>query len=127
MKKEKFHIEYIFDKAGKVSLWNYVSTASGLAEWFADEVSVDEKMYIFTWNHSSAEAEMIGINPNYFIRFHWMDDENPASYFEFRLQKLELTGGIILEITDFAENHEKEDAINLWESQIKALKRILGL
>jgi uncharacterized protein YndB with AHSA1/START domain len=127
MKKEKFHIEYIFDKAGKASLWDYLSTTSGLAEWFADEVSIVGKIYTFIWNRLPMEAEVIGISPNHFIRFHWKDDENPASYFEFRLQKIELTGGITLEITDFAESHEREDAINLWESQVKILKRILGL
>jgi uncharacterized protein YndB with AHSA1/START domain len=127
MKKEQFHIEYIFEKAAKASLWNYVSTGSGLAEWFADEVSVEGKTYIFTWNRSQVEAEVIGITPGNFIRFHWLDDENPASFFEFRLHQIELTGGIMLEITDFSEVHEKVATINLWESQIKILKRMLGL
>jgi uncharacterized protein YndB with AHSA1/START domain len=127
MKKEQFHIEYIFDKAAKASLWNYVSTHSGLSEWFADNVSIDGKIYIFTWDYAPAEAEVIGISPGNFIRFHWLDDENPASFFEFRLHQIELTGGIMLEITDFAEVHEKAAAKNLWESQIKILKRILGL
>jgi hypothetical protein len=127
MKKEKYHIEYIFDKAGKSSLWEYVSSVAGLEEWFADKVSVNGKIYTFTWKGYSAEAEIVGMSQNSHIRFHWLDDENPATFFEFRLHKNELTGGIMLEITDFAEEHEKEDSINLWETEIKLLRRILGL
>jgi uncharacterized protein YndB with AHSA1/START domain len=127
MKKEKIHIEYVFDKASKTSIWDYISTAAGLSEWFADNVSVDGKIYAFTWDKHLAKAEIIGISPNFFIRFHWLEDENPNSFFEFRIHKIELTGGLMLEITDFAETNEKNDAINLWEWQIKSLKRTLGL
>jgi hypothetical protein len=127
MKKKKYHIEYIFDKAGKSSLWEHISSVTGLEGWFADKVSVDGKVYTFTWNAYWAEAEVVGINQNNYIRFHWLDDENPASFFEFRLHKNELTGEVVLEITDFAEEHEKEDAINLWETEVRSLRRILGL
>jgi uncharacterized protein YndB with AHSA1/START domain len=127
MKKEKFHIEYIFDKASKSNLWNYISTAVGLAEWFADAVVVNGKMFTFFWKDYTNEAEVIGFIPLNHIRFHWLEDENSATFFEFRLQKIELTGGISLEITDFAEKNEKEDAVALWETQIKTLKRVLGL
>ena len=127
MKKEKYHIEYVFDKAGKAGLWDYISSVSGLGEWFADKVSVAGKIYTFTWKGHSADAEIVGISPNSYIRFHWLDDENSLTYFEFRLHKNELTGGIVLEITDFVEEHEKEDAINLWETEIKSLRRVLGL
>jgi uncharacterized protein YndB with AHSA1/START domain len=127
MKKERFHIEFVFDKASKNSLWEYISTAAGLAEWFADSVFVDGKIFTFQWRKHFIEAEVIGIVPYSYIRFHWLEDENQATFFEFRLQKLELTGGLTLEITDFAEKHEKESAVILWETQIKTLKRVLGL
>jgi len=127
MKKERFHIEFVFDKASKNSLWDYISTASGLSEWFADSVVVDGKLFTFQWKNYSNEAEVIGIIPYNYIRFHWLEDENPATFFELRLQKIELTGGIALEITDFAEKNEREDAVALWETQIKTLRRTLGL
>jgi hypothetical protein len=127
MKKEKYNIEYVFDRAGQHSLWEHISSMDGLEGWFADKVSVNGKIYTFTWETSSAKAEVVAISYNNFIRFHWLDDENPASFFEFRLHKNELTGGIVLEITDFAEEHEKDDAINVWETEIRSLRRILGL
>jgi uncharacterized protein YndB with AHSA1/START domain len=127
MKKELFHIEYLFDKASKSGLWEYLSTPTSLAEWFADKVFVNDKIYTFVWGNYSTDAEIVGVSAGNYIRFHWLDDENPATFFEFRLHKIELTGGTMLEITDFTEAHEKEAAVNLWETQIKSLKRILGL
>ncbi|GHT12181.1 hypothetical protein FACS189426_15180 [Bacteroidia bacterium] len=127
MKKEKFHIEYVFDKASRINLWDYISTSAGLSEWFADSVFINGKIYTFTWGKHSNDAELIGTNPGNYIRFRWLDDENPVSFFELRLHKIELTGGTMLEITDYAEIHETKEAINLWETQIKNLKRNLGL
>ena len=127
MSKEKFHIEFIFDKASKNSLWEYISTSAGLAEWFADTVDVDGKLYVFKWNNHIHEAELISIIPNNSIRFHWLDDENQDTFFEFHLHKIEITGGLSLVITDFTDKHEKESAIALWETQVKTLKRVLGL
>ena len=47
MKKEKFHIEYIFDKVSRRSLWNHLTTALGLSAWFADEVIINDNLYTF--------------------------------------------------------------------------------
>jgi len=127
MEKEKFHIEYVFDKASRNSLWNHIASSSGLSEWFADEVSNEDKIFTFIWNGHPMEAEAIGMVTNSYIRFHWTEDEDPDSFFEFKLHKNELTNGLVLEITDFIEPDEKEDTITLWNSQIKVLTRILGL
>ena len=127
MKKEKYRIEYIFDKGSKNSLWNHITTPDGLAEWFADEVSLDGDQYIFTWNNSSETADQIGFSPLSYIRFRWQEEDDPKAFFEFRLSTIELTGAIMLEIIDFAEPDEKEHSISLWESQVKDLKRSLGL
>lgn len=126
MKKEKVHIEYPLARVSKPSLWNCLSTSGGLAEWFADDVSDDGKVFTFTWGKHEAKAELVGMNPLTYIRYHWLDDEED-SYFEFRLHKIELTGDWMLEIIDFAEESEKEHAVTLWDTQIKALKRRLGL
>jgi uncharacterized protein YndB with AHSA1/START domain len=127
MKKEKFCIEYVFDNASKTSLWNHLTTPTGLSEWFADDVSIDGNIFTFTWNKFSEEAEQIAISPFSYTRFRWLDENDPKVFFEFRLQTNEITGGIVLEITDFAEEDEKEESITLWDSQIKILKRTLGL
>lgn len=128
MKKEKYKIEYVFDKASKQSLWTRIATSTGLSEWFADEVTdVDNELFTFTWNKHSVQAKVIGINPNIYIRFRWMEDEDTDAFFEFRIQKIELTGGLTLEITDFAYPDEKDDSVALWDSEITVLKRTLGI
>ena len=127
MRKEKFVVDYVFDKASKNSLWNYLATPTGLSEWFADDVKVKDNSYTFVWNKSPVEAELLFMSPNNRVRFRWIEDENPESYFEFALHTDEITGAIVLEITDFVDSEEKEDAITLWNSEIKKLKRSLGI
>ena len=56
-----------------------------------------------------------------------MDDEDKNSFFEFKINIEEITGDVALLITDFAEEDEKEDSIDLWDSQIAELKRVIGL
>lgn len=125
MKKEKIHLEYVFEKASKSTLWNHLTTSSGLSAWFAEDVLIKENNYSFIWNKTPMEAQLLAISPNNKVRFKWMEDENPDSYFEFKLHTDELTRALVLEITDFVESSEKEDILALWNSQVGELKRIL--
>lgn len=127
MKKEKFHIEYVFDKVSNRSLWNHLTTPTGLASWFADDVSINNEIYTFSWDKMQEDAEIIAIKPEISVRYRWIDDEDEQSYFEFIIHTIELTGSTSLEITDFAEPNEKADAIALWDSQVYGLKRTLGI
>jgi uncharacterized protein YndB with AHSA1/START domain len=129
MKKEKFHIEYVFDKVSNHSLWNHLSTPAGLSAWFADSVKISDTKYTFTWNKDREEAEMLAAKPEVSIRYRWLNDEedDDESYFEFMIHNIELTGATSLEITDFAEPDEKASAIALWDSQVDVLKRTLGI
>ena len=127
MKKEKFHIEYIFDKVSRRSLWNHLTTPPGLSAWFADDVTINDNTYVFKWNRDEQEAEVLSVKPEISIRYRWTDEEEDNVYFEFIIHTVELTGATALEITDFAEPDEKKDSINLWDSQVYELKRTLGI
>ena len=127
MKKEKFHIEYIFDKVSRRSLWNHLTTPPGLSAWFADDVTINNNTYVFKWNRDEQEAEVLSVKPEISIRYRWTDEEEDNVYFEFLIHTVELTGATALEITDFAEPDEKKDSINLWDSQVYELKRTLGI
>ncbi|MDR3061214.1 MAG: hypothetical protein LBU57_03755 [Dysgonamonadaceae bacterium] len=127
MKKEKFNIEYVFDKASRKNLWNHLMTSSGLSEWFADHVVSKGDTFEFIWNKQMLEAERLAFVPDSFVRFRWIGEEDSEAYFEFRLNTNELTGALLLEIIDFAYPGEKEDAVSLWDSQVKVLLRKLGL
>ena len=127
MKKEKFHIEYIFDKVSRRSLWNHLTTPPGLSAWFADDVTINDNTYVFKWNRDEQEAEVLSVKPEISIRYRWTDEEEDNVYFEFLIHTVGLTGATALEITDFAEPDEKKDSINLWDSQVYELKRTLGI
>ncbi|MDR1980825.1 MAG: hypothetical protein LBQ39_04285 [Tannerellaceae bacterium] len=127
MKKEKFHIEYILGTVSKRSLWNHITTPPGLSSWFAHDVIIHDDKYIFKWDKEEQVAEILSIKPEINIRYHWMDDEEDHTYFEFKIHSVELTGATALEVTDFAEPDEKQDSIELWDTQIEELKRTLGI
>ncbi len=121
--KSMIQLEYPVNCSPAV-LSNRLNTASGLAEWFADDVRVKGKRFTFIWDGSVQEAEMVQNKDGKLVRFNWLEDEE--SYFEFRITKDELTGDVSLVIVDFAEEGEESGAIDLWNSQIADLKRNLG-
>ncbi len=128
MKKEKIHIEYLLSATSKNIIWGAISTPSGLENWFADKVNAEDKTFTFTWAKTEKRvAEVTNFRVNSFIRFHWLDDEEPKTYFEFKMNFNELTGDYMLEITDFAEPDEKEDLVELWNSQVETLRRANGM
>lgn len=123
---ELIELEFIVPSSAGV-LYNRLSTASGLAEWFADDVTVDKQgHYHFIWEGSTETADLVKSKPLEFVRFHWhhLDDE---TYLEFRLKTDPLTGDLALLITDFVEVGEEDEARQLWETQIEDLKRVLGI
>jgi len=124
--KEKFELEYTLKTSPKI-LFNIISTPAGLSEWFADDVNLKGNVFTFFWDGSEQSAERVLFKENKMIRFSWLDEDDPeSSWFEFRIDIHELTGDVALVITDFAEEGEKDDGIDLWDSQISELKHMLG-
>jgi hypothetical protein len=73
-------------------------------------------------------ASVLQKKANKMIRFRWDDDDDEdESFFEFRIRMDELTGDVALLITDFAEEGEKDDAVDLWDTQISELRHAIGL
>jgi len=107
-------------------LYNRLSTPEGLSEWFADNVNLRKGMYTFHWEGTEQEASVVQKKLNKYIRFRW-EGEDDEIYFEFRIRLDELTGDVALLITDFAEDGERDDAIDLWDTQISELKHAIGL
>ncbi len=125
--KTKLVLEYDLNCSAKM-LYSRLSTPYGLAEWFADDVKIEDgKIFVFKWDSSQERAKVIAKKELKYIKFKWEEDEDDDTYFEFNLNIDELTGDIALLVTDFVEESDKEDAINLWNKQIAQLKHILGL
>ena len=127
MKKTKFNIEYQLRSASINILWHSISSPLGLAEWFADGVTVNGNEYTFSWEGNEQTAFLIHTKTNCNIRFQWDEDANSEYYFELKIVTLEVTGNLALVITDFAEPDEKEDLIMLWNKQIEMLRRKTGI
>ncbi len=121
--KVKVQLEYVINCSPRV-LYNRLSTASGLSEWFADDVRIKGKLFTFIWNDSEQTAEMTLRKENVLVRFTWVDEED--TYFEFKITRDELTGDVSLLIIDFSDEDEVEETEELWNSQVSDLKHVLG-
>ncbi len=124
-KKKKYVVEFGFKSSPSI-LYNYLSTPSGLAEWFCDDVDIhDKKEYVFRWGGSEQKAEMLKNSPNKYIRFRW-EDSHEDEFFEFEIIQDEITGDVGLVITDFAIESEIEESKQLWGTQVQTLKTAIG-
>ena len=124
--KKRILLEYTINASPKV-LYPRLSTPGGLAEWFADDVNVKGKTYNFIWNGAENMAEVLQKKENRYIRFRWTEEDDPNAYFEFRITMDELTNDVALVITDYVDESDKADAIELWNTQIAELRHVLGL
>jgi uncharacterized protein YndB with AHSA1/START domain len=123
-KKIRYTLEYPV-RCSPIILYEFLSTSTGLQEWFADKVEDTDGKFSFMWNGSVEEAEVVESEENKSIRFHWIN--SPAEeYFEFSIDKSEVTNDTILIINDFADKKEIKDQSQLWETQVKELFHRLG-
>lgn len=125
--KVKLQLEYAINCSPKV-LFNRLSTASGLTEWFADDVNVKGKLFTFVWEGDNMVAEKKIQKENRLVRYEWIgeDLDKDEAYFEFLINQDDLTNDVSLSIVDFAEEDEVEEITDLWNSQISKLKHQLG-
>ncbi|MFT5512512.1 MAG: hypothetical protein ACI8SE_000910 [Bacteroidia bacterium] len=124
MERVKLELEFVVKSSPNI-LFNYISTPSGLVEWFADDVNVKGKNYVFLWDGEENVAELLKKVNGKYVRFKWLD--NPEDeYFEMEIQKDELTNDIALIVTDWADEEETEEISLLWESQVQDLRNALG-
>ncbi len=121
----KYELEFPFHVSPQL-LYQYISTPSGLSEWFADNVNSRGENFTFIWEDTTEKAVVIRKKTDELIRFRWIYQPNDC-FFEMRIIVDELTQDVSLFITDFAQgNSEVEEAKLLWESQIADLKYVLG-
>ena len=96
-----------------------------MQEWFADKVDERDSIFSFSWNGTTDKAVVMVSEEEKFIRFHWLHAPK-EEYFEFRIEKSEVTNQTILVIRDFAEKGEVKDQSQLWDYQVKELFHRLG-
>ena len=124
MAKQLYTLEFPV-RCSPVILYEFLSTPAGLQEWFADKVDDRDNIFSFTWNGTTDKAELLEKEQDKFIRFHWLHMPKDE-YFEFKIEKSEVTNQTILVIKDFAEKKEIKDQSMLWDYQVKELFHRLG-
>jgi hypothetical protein len=109
-------------------LYQYISTPSGLSEWFADNVNSRGEFFTFIWNDSEEKARLCSKKSDEKVKFKWVDDNNKDSdyYFELHILVDEITKDVSLTVVDFADADEVNEAKLLWENQISDLKHVIG-
>ena len=121
----KFELEFVVHSSAEM-LYEFLSTASGLSEWFCDDLNIRNGIYTFIWDDQMQQARLLKTIDLQLVRFQWVDKID-GSFFEFRIQRDELTNDISLIITDFADTaSERESSKLLWQSQIEKLMHVIG-
>lgn len=125
--KIRFDIEFPIQASPQL-LYQYISTPSGLSEWFSDNVNSRGELFTFIWDDSEEQAKLLNKKNGERVKFRWVADEedNQTYYFEIRIQVDEITKDVSLMVTDFADEDEVDESKMLWENQISDLKQVLG-
>ena len=123
--KKKFEMEFVIQASPQL-LYQYISTASGLSEWYADNVNARSEKFTFIWDGNEEEAMLLKKKSDQYVRFQWSHSESKFESFELRIVVDEITNDVSLFVIDFAEEDEVEESKMLWDNQIDDLKHVLG-
>jgi uncharacterized protein YndB with AHSA1/START domain len=122
--KKKINIEYEIKSSPRI-LYGFLSEPNGLTQWFADDVSVKDQVYTFTWDGEQQTAKLLYLKENKLVRFRWIDDD-PQYFFELEILQDELTNDVALSITDFATEDTVSERKLIWNNQVEYLISVLG-
>ena len=125
--KLRYELEFPINSSPQL-LYQYISTPSGLSEWFADNVNSRGEYFTFIWDDSEENARLSSKKTGEKIKFRWIDDNKKDTdyFFELRILEDEITKDVSLMIIDFAKEDELDEAKLLWENQISDLKHVIG-
>lgn len=125
--KVRYELEFQVNSSPQL-LYQYISTPSGLSEWFADNVNSRGEYFVFIWNDSEERARLTSKKSGEKVKFRWLDDADKDTdyYFELRILEDEITKDVSLMVIDYAEEDELEESALLWENQIADLKHVIG-
>lgn len=129
MEKLKYTAEYELRASPKM-LFPYLSTASGLSQWFAQKVNIKPEHYFdFYWDNELHVAHQVSMRLNKSVKFDFINtspDGHNNDYIELKIEVSDLTGSTFLRITDYSENTDEEEVKDLWDGLIDSLKEIVG-
>ena len=71
--KVKYELEFPIQASPQL-LYNYISTPSGLSEWFADNVNSRGELFTFIWDDSEEQAKLLTKKNSERIKFRWLEN-----------------------------------------------------
>ena len=130
MPKQKFIGEYQINASRKM-LFPYLSTATGLCQWFADDVNINniDKTLIFILDGDERIAVIDSIKNNRYVKFRFLnEDDKPKENdtLEFRLEINELTHSVFVRVEEYTDTDDLEESYQIWENLLSQLKEIIG-
>lgn len=125
--KVRYELEFPLNSSPQL-LYQYISTPSGLSEWFADNVNSRGEIFTFIWNDTEERARLTSKKTGEKVKYRWVDEHNNDTdlFFELRILEDEITKDVSLLVIDYADEDEVEEAKQLWENQIADLKHVIG-
>jgi hypothetical protein len=131
VKKKLFTADYEVHASIKM-LYPYLQSASGLSEWFADNVKINnmDKTLTFFWDNEQHKAKEVAHRTNHFVRFEFIPedeaDKKDPSYFELRLEFNELTQSVFLKVFDYSDVTDVHESQDLWDGLVENLRKVVG-
>lgn len=128
--KRRFEMEYSINASPKI-LFPYIASASGLAQWFCDDVRLDADHRLnMVWDEQSHFAEIAAQRPGRSIRYVFLDEQKrplqDANYLDFTLESSRITEEVFLRVTDYSDHADTQEQQELWEGLVSKLRDQVG-
>ncbi len=128
--KARFVAEFPVNASPKI-LFPYLATASGLTQWFCDDVRyVEGQRLNFIWDQENHYAEISGQRLNRAVRFVFLDEQRhslpDANYLEFSLDSSQVTDEVYLRVVDYSASHDQAEQQEMWEGLVAKLREQVG-
>ena len=128
--KRRFEMEYPINASPKL-LFPYLSSASGLSQWFCDDVRLDPDHRLnMVWDKQNHYAEIAVQRPGRSIRYVFLDERkqplSDANYLDFSLEYSKITDSVFLRVTDYSDHGNDKEQQELWDSLVGKLREQVG-
>ena len=128
--KHRFMVEYPVNASPKI-LYPYLASPSGLAQWFCQEVHLEENhCYNFIWDNQPHFAEQNSHRTNRSVRYVFLDQNKrhtpDASYLDFTIEESQLTQEVYLRVLDYSEETDEIELQEMWDGLVQHLRELVG-
>lgn len=133
MAKDCFEHEYEINASQRI-LYPYLNTPGGLAQWFADDVTIDyDKNFHFHLDGEVHKAKMAATRRDQFVRFEYLPENGhdngngELDFVEFSLEKNDFTDSTFMRIRDSSgEDIDQEELREIWDGLVNNLREMVG-